>query len=201
MPRRARLLLPGVPLHVIQRGHDRQRCFLLDEDFEAYRQWLRDEALANHCLVHAYVLMGNHIHLLISVEDARELAAMMKGVAQRYAQYFNLRHRRSGAVWDGRYKSCLVQTEEYFLICQRYIELNPVRAGIVRFPGNYRWSSYRANAEGRVDSLLTAHSIYLRLGLTESERRQAYMRLFHKGLTVEQIEKVRSAGNSGMPLG
>jgi putative transposase len=145
--------------------------------------------------------MGNHVHLLISVEDARELAAMMKGVAQRYAQYFNLRHRRSGAVWDGRYKSCLVRTEEYFLICQRYIELNPVRAGIVRFPGNYRWSSYRANAEGRVDSLLTAHSIYLRLGLTEPERRQAYMRLFHKGLTVEQIEKVRSAGNSGMPLG
>ena len=201
MPRRARLVLAGVPLHVIQRGHDRQRCFFSDYDFEVYRQWLREAALAHNCLIHAYVFMGNHLHLLISAEDGRELAATMKGVGQRYAHYFNKRHGRSGTVWDGRYKSCLVQTEEYFLICQRYIELNPVRAGVVGFPGNYRWSSYRANAEGRPDALLSAHAIYLRLGLTDLGRRQAYIKLFHKGLTPEQIEQVRSSGNSGTPLG
>ncbi|GJJ05765.1 hypothetical protein RugamoR64_63030 [Duganella rhizosphaerae] len=108
MARRARLTLAGVPLHVIQRGHDRQPCFFIDEDFEVYRQWLREHAVGNGCQIHAYVLMDNHVHLLVSVEDARGLAGMMKGVAQRYAQYFNDRHRASGTLWDGRYKSCLV---------------------------------------------------------------------------------------------
>lgn len=201
MARRVRLTLPGVPLHVIQRGHCRQQCFFIDEDFEVYRRWLREHAVANECQIHAYVLMSNHVHLLVSVAEVRGLAGMMKGVAQRYAQYFNDRHRSSGALWDGRYKSCLVQTEQYLLVCQRYIELNPVRAGMVGFAGNYRWSSYRANAEGRPDVLLTPHVVYQRLGLSESERRQAYVRLFQEALTPQQIERIRAAGNSGRPLG
>jgi len=142
--------------------------------------------------------MSNHVHLLVSVDDAQGLTLMMKGLGQRYAQYFNRRHRTSGSPWDGRYKSCLVQTEAYLLTCQRYIELNPVRAGMVNFPGNYRWSSYRCNAEGRHDALLTPHSVYQRLGGSAAERQQAYMRLFRVALTPMQIEQIRKAGNSGV---
>jgi putative transposase len=198
MPRAARIVLSEVPLHVIQRGHDRQRCFFIDDDFEAYRRWLHEQALLVRCEVHAYVLMSNHVHLLVTVPDAAGLAAMMKGVAQQYAQYFNARHVTTGTVWDGRYKSCLVQSERYFLMCQRYIELNPVRAGMVRFPGNYKWSSYRSNAEGRHDGIITPHSMYQRLGRDAAERRQAYLRLFHEVLTPMQIDQIRTASNRGV---
>jgi putative transposase len=179
MPRASRIVLSAVPLHLIQRGHDRRRCFFVDEDFEIYRRWLHEQALLARCRVHAYVLMSNHVH----------------------SQYFNKRNRTTGAVWDGRYKSCLVQTEGYFLTCQRYIELNPVRAGMVRFPGNYKWSSYRSNAEGRHDGIVTPHSMYERLGATPSERRQAYCRLFQEALTPLQIDQIRAASNRGGVLG
>ncbi len=201
MPRQPRVVLQAVPMHVIQRGHDRQRCFFVDEDYVLYRQWLHEEAVIAACQVHAYVLMSNHVHLLVSVDDALRLARMMKGLAQRYAQYLNYRYGTSGTVWDGRYKSCLVQTEAYLLTCQRYIELNPVRAGMVRFPGNYKWSSYRCNAEGRHDEVVTPHSVYERLGLDAAARRQAYMRLFHETLTPMQLEQIRAAGNSNGVLG
>jgi putative transposase len=201
MPRHPRLVLPSVPLHVIQRGHDRQQCFFVEEDFVFYRQCLQEKAEMVACQVHAYVLMSNHVHLLLSVEEVGQLAWMMKGVGQQYAQYFNGRHQVSGALWDGRYKSCLVQTEGYLLTCQRYIELNPVRAGMVRFAGNYRWSSYRCNAEGRHDGLVTPHSVYQRLGRDEGEQRQAYLRLFEAMLTPMQIQQIRAAGNGNGVLG
>jgi putative transposase len=201
MPRHSRLVLPAVPLHVIQRGHDRQRCFFVDDDFVVFRQWLHEEAVIARCEMHAYVLMNNHMHLLLSVEDAKQLAAMMKGLTQKYAQYFNHRHQATGSLWDGRYKSCLVQTEGYLLTCQRYIEMNPVRAGMVQFPGNYKWSSYRSNAEGRHDAVVTPHSVYQRLGMNDSERRQAYMRLFQETLTPMQIAEIRPAANSNGFLG
>ncbi len=201
MPRQPRVVLQAVPMHVIQRGHDRQRCFFVDEDYVLYRQWLHEEAVIAACQVHAYVLMSNHVHFLVSVDDAMRLARMMKGLAQRYAQYLNYHHGTSGTVWDGRYKSCLVQTEAYLLTCQRYIELNPVRAGMVRFPGNYKWSSYRCNAEGRHDEVVTPHSVYERLGIDGPERRQAYMRLFHETLTPMQLEQIRAAGNGNGVLG
>jgi len=194
MPRASRTFLPAVPLHVIQRGHDRRQCFFCDDDFQMYRRLLHEQAV----LVHAYVLMSNHVHLLVSVDDGASLAAMMKGVAQGYSQYFNARRGTSGTVWDGRYKSCLVQTEGYFLTCQRYIELNPVRAGMVRFPGNYKWSSYRSNAEGRHDALVTPHEMYRRLGRDGAERRQAYLRLFQEALTPIQIEQIRAGCRSGV---
>ena len=194
MPRASRTFLPAVPLHVIQRGHDRRQCFFCDDDFQMYRGLLHEQAV----LVHAYVLMSNHVHLLVSVDDGASLDAMMKGVAQGYSQYFNARRGASGTVWDGRYKSCLVQTEGYFLTCQRYIELNPVRAGMVRFPGNYKWSSYRSNAEGRHDSLVTPHEMYRRLGRDGAERRQAYLRLFQEALTPIQIEQIRAGCRSGV---
>lgn len=201
MPRHSRLVLPAAPLHVIRRGYDRRRCFFVEDDFVAFRDWLHEQAVIAQCQVHAYVLMSNHVHLLISVADVVRLASMMKGVTQKYAQYFNHRHQATGSPWDGRYKSCLVQTEEYLLTCQRYIEMNPLRAGMVRFAGNYKWSSYRSNAEGRHDGVVTPHSIYQRLGMTDSERRQVYMRLFQQPLTPMQIAEIRAAANSNGALG
>lgn len=199
MPRRSRLILPAVPLHVIQRGHDRQLCFLGDDDFQRYAELLREWSILSATQVHAYVLMSNHVHLLLSVADAAALAKLMKAVAQRYSEYFNLRYRRSGSVWEGRYKSCPVQSERYLLVCQRYIELNPVRAGMVRFPGNYRWSSYRTNAEGRSDGIITPHSVFQRLGRSATERQQAYCGLFREALpqpVIDQIRRFRPLGDA-----
>ena len=196
MPRRNRLLLPDVPLHVIQRGHDGKPCFLADRDCQYFLDALTFHARATRCRIHAYVLMTNHVHLLLSVDDARSLGGLMKSVMQVYAQYFNHRYQHGGAVWRGRYKSCNVQTEDYFLACQRYIELNPVRAGMVGFPGNYRWSSYRCNAEGRADALVTPHQLYLRLGMTPGERRQAYVALFRERLDELAVERIRTAINA-----
>ena len=200
MPRRHRLVLPGMPLHVIQRGHDRQPCFFVEDDYLNFLDWLQQQARATRSKVHAYVLMTNHVHLLLSVADAKSLACLMKSTTQNYSQYFNHRYQRCGAVWQGRYKSCVVQTEDYFLACQRYIELNPVRAGVVRYPGNYRWSSYRCNAEGRADALVTPHELYQRLGTTPVVRRQAYLGLFGEQMGEVAIARIRSAINAERTL-
>ena len=143
MPRRARLMLPDIPLHLIQRGNNRQACFIAEDDYRFYLDWLKDSADKHGCRIHAYVLMTNHVHLLASSSTADAMGAMMKALGQRYAQYVNRTYRRSGTLWEGRVRSCLTQEENYFLACQRYIELNPVRAGMVGHPGEYRWSSYR----------------------------------------------------------
>lgn len=148
MPRRARLLLPGVPLHIIQRGNNRQACFFGDDDYGFYLDWLTEHARKTGCKVHAYVLMTNHVHLLLSSSKPEGAGALMKALGQRYVQYVNRTYHRSGTLWEGRFRSCLVQEEAYLLACQCYIELNPVRAGMVRRPGDYRWSSYRANGLG-----------------------------------------------------
>jgi putative transposase len=138
MPRRSRLVLPGVPLHLIQRGNNRQVCFVADEDFAIYLNWLHQYADETGCRLHAYALMTNHVHLLISADRAQAPGALMKALGQRYVQYFNRTYRRSGTLWEGRYRSCLVQAADYLLVCQRYIELNPVRAGMVEHPAGGR---------------------------------------------------------------
>ncbi|MBP1208017.1 putative transposase [Duganella sp. 1411] len=201
MPRRHRLVLPEVPLHIIQRGHDRQPCFLVEDDYRKFLNWLQLQSRASQARIHAYVLMTNHVHLLLSVVDAKSLACLMKSTTQNYAQYFNHRYRRCGAVWQGRYKSCVVQTEDYFLTCQRYIELNPVRAGMVRYPGHYRWSSYRCNAEGRDDGIVTPHLLYQRLGVSPAARRLAYLRLIGEPMADDvAIARIRSAINAERTL-
>ena len=200
MPRRPRLVLPGVPLHLVQRGHARQRCFNHAADYQFYLDLLRLHGLRAACQFHAYVLMGNHVHLLLSIADAGALAAMMKAVAQQYAQRFNFYQQRTGAVWEGRYRSCLVDTERYLLLCQRYIELNPVRAGIVQFAGHYRWSSYRCNAEGRSDRLVTQHRLYQRLGASGRERQYAYQQLFREPMTEVVLAQIRAATHTQRTL-
>lgn len=201
MPRRPRILLDGVPLHVVQRGHNRGPCFFAEENYRAYLHWLAHGLKAHGIALHAYVLMTNHVHLLVTPERAIELPKLLISIGRRYVQYVNRSYRRTGTLWDSRYKASVVHAESYLLLCQRYIELNPVRAAMVSDPANYRWSSYRANALGQVNSLLTAHPAYEALGATAGERQQAYRELFRAALEEEAIADIRLALNQGQPLG
>jgi putative transposase len=201
MPRRARIHLPDVPLHIVQRGHNREPCFFAEDDYFSYLHWLGEAVAATQSVLHAYVLMTNHVHLLLTVRDAKAAPALMISLGRRYVQSINRTYGRTGTLWDSRYKSSLVQTETYFLACQRYIELNPVRAGMVNDPAHYRWSSYRANALAQRDSLLTPHATYLALGHTASERQMAYREFFRNALDGEAIADIRQAVNQSRPLG
>ncbi|MBI4983942.1 MAG: transposase [Rhodocyclales bacterium] len=201
MPRRARLTLPGVPLHLIQRGNNRQACFFADEDYRLYLGWLADHAGKTGCRIHAYVLMTNHVHLLVSADRAEAPGALMKALGQRYVQYVNRVYRRSGTLWEGRFRSSPIQEEAYLLACQRYIELNPVRAEMVEHPGEYRWSSYRANGQGEENALVRPHALYEALGLDAASRQAAYRELFRYELEPDTVDKIRRATNGNFALG
>jgi len=201
MPRRARLALPGVPLHLIQRGNNRQACFFTDEDYRFYLEWLAEHAGKIGCRIHAYALMTNHVHLLVSADRAEAPGAFMKALGQRYVQYVNRVYRRSGTLWEGRFRSCPIQEEAYLLACQRYIELNPVRAGMVEHPGEYRWSSYRANGQGEDNAVIRPHSLYEALGLDVASRRAAYRELFRYELEPGLVDQIRRATNGNFALG
>jgi len=201
MPRRPRLILPNVALHLIQRGNNRQICFAAQEDFCFYLEWLREYAGKAGCRIHAYVLMTNHVHLLVSAARGEAPGEMMKALGQRYVQYFNRTYRRSGTLWEGRYRSCLTQAEDYLLACQRYIELNPVRAGMVAHPGDYRWSSYRANGQGEADARVQPHEVYQALGQDAASRQVAYRELFRYELEPGLVDEIRRATNGNFALG
>ena len=201
MPRRARLILPNVPLHLIQRGNNRQVCFVAEEDYRFYLDWLKEYADKTGCRIHAYVLMTNHVHLLVSSGVANGVAVLMKALGQRYVQYVNRTYRRSGTLWEGRFRSGLLQEGAYFLTCQRYIELNPVRARMVARPVDYRWSSARANYLGEASDLLTPHPLYLALGKDQESRLAAYQALFLDELKQDALGAIRDASNGNFVLG
>ena len=201
MPRQPRIQVDGLPLHIVQRGHNRQPCFFDDRDREIYLHWLGRALRELRCHLHAYVLMTNHVHLLLTPERAETVARLIMSLGRRYVQYINHLHERSGTLWDSRYKSSLVDTDCYLFACQRYIELNPVRAGIVQSPGQYRWSSYRANALGASDLLVTPHRLYLGLANGVPERRDAYRRLFDTQDMDPEIDEIRRALRYSRPLG
>ena len=201
MPRRARLSLPGIPWHIIQRGNNRSVCFHAEEDYQFYLHYLKEFAEKFGCAVHAYVLMTNHVHLLLTPTRADSAGLLMKHLGQRYVHYINRIYRRTGTLWEGRFRSCLTQSEDYVLACYRYIELNPVRAGMVMKPQDYRWSSYHANGLGKASALITPHDEYRRLGKTESERLEAYRALFRAHVDEALVEEIRSATNGNYALG
>jgi len=201
MPRRARLRIAGAPLHIIQRGNNRSVCFFADHDYGCYLHHLGELSARYACSVHAYVLMTNHVHLLLTPHRPDGASLLMKHLGQRYVQYVNRIYKRSGTLWEGRFRSSIVQVETYLLRCQHYIELNPVRAGMVDSPGAYRWSSFAANALGRVDRLITPHLVYLALGTHEAGRRAAYLELFRSELEANELEAIRSSANAGYALG
>jgi len=164
MARRPRFALPGVPQHVIQRGNNRQAAFYTDADRQFYLDCLGDAARKYGCLIHAYVLMTNHVHLLATPFEALALSRTMQHLGRRYVRYVNDTYRRSGTLWEDRFKATLVDTELYFLRCCCYIELNPVRAKIVALREDYRWSSHRCHAFGTDDVLVSTHDEYEHLG-------------------------------------
>ncbi len=201
MPRRPRLALPGVPLHLIQRGNNRQVCFFTDNDYRLYLEWLAEYAGKSDCRIHAYVLMPNHLHLLISAERADAPAALMKALGQRYVQYVNRVYGRSGTLWEGRFRSCPIQEDAYLLACQRYIELNPVRAGMVEHPGSYPWSSYPANGAGIANPLIQPHALYEALGVDAPARQAAYRELIRSEVEPGVMDRIRQATNGNFLLG
>ena len=201
MPRRPRLQLAEVPLHIVQRGINREPCFFAEEDYHCYLHWLEEAARDCHCAIHAYVLMTNHVHLLLTPAPNGSPARLMQSLGRRYVQYINRFYRRTGSLWEGRYKSSLIQAETYLLACYRYIELNPVRAGMVTDPGQYRWSSYRANGLGVPDSRLTPHTLYLAQGGSGEERLTACRSLLRPHLDADTAADIRRALRLGMPVG
>lgn len=201
MPRLARPVVPGIPLHIIKRGNNRLPCFFGDSDYLVYLDLLQRSAFDAGCRVHAYVLMTNHVHLLITPGSEGAPAAMMKALGQRYAQYVNRRYARTGSLWEGRYKSSLVEYERYLLVCQRYIELNPVRARMVLHPSDYPWSSYRTNAHGAASELITPHPVFADLAQTPAKRERAYQNLFATTIPTNILNKVRRAANGNFALG
>jgi putative transposase len=201
MPRRARLRPAGLPLHIIQRGNNRTACFYADDDYALYLHHLGEMARKFHCALHAYVLMTNHVHLLLTPALPDGPSLLMKHLGQRYVQYVNRAYRRSGTLWEGRFRSSIVQQHAYFLRCHCYIELNPVRANMVSHPGDYRWSSFAANAGLASSRLLTPHGEYLALGRNDNERGTAYRELFRSELDPAQLDEIRSAANGGFALG
>jgi putative transposase len=201
MPRRARLRVAGLPLHLVQRGNNRSACFYADEDHALYLHHLEELSRKFRCAVHAYVLMTNHVHLLLTPVRQDGASLLMKHLGQRYVQYINKTYRRSGTLWEGRFRSSIVQEQGYLLRCYRYIELNPVRAGMVKHPRDYRWSSYPANAEGKPSRLLRPHEEYWALGRQDSERLAAYQALFRSELDPKEVQEIRTAVNGGFALG
>lgn len=200
MPRRARVYLPGLPYHIVQRGNNREACFIEPENYQLYLDHWRELSVHYHCQVHAYCLMTNHVHFLVTPESKTAVSDTMKVLGSRYAAHVNRRYGRTGTLWEGRHRSSLVQTERYLLTCMRYIELNPVRAGMVERPEAYRWSSYGYNAFGDA-GWLQQHERYLSMGASRDERCHAYRELFRAHLDGQDIHLIRQAAHYCQPVG
>lgn len=201
MPRKPRLFIPGAAVHVVQRGHSRNPVFFDTCDYHAYLDYLDDAARRHGCKIHAYVLMTNHVHLLMTPECNESVSLVMQSVNRLYVPYINYTYGTSGSIWEGRFKASPINNEEYLLTCMRYIELNPVRAGMVLAPEEYRWSSYGTNAWGDVNDRVTPHVLYLSLGQAAEIRRHEYRSLFNGYLEDQTISNIRRACETGAPLG
>lgn len=193
------MYLADVPCHVVARGNNRASCFPSDSDRLFYLACLNEAAARYRVDVHAYVLMSNHVHLLMTPRTAEGISLVMQSVGRRYVQRVNRRYQRTGTLWEGRHKASLVEAERYLLACYRYIEMNPVRAGIAGAPGDYRWSSYAANALGRRDDVVTLHPVYEALGPDRASRIHAYAAFFDSA-SGRDNEKVRAALRFSVPL-
>jgi putative transposase len=201
MPRLPRFYVPGLPLHVIQRGNDRAPIFGGRDDLKFFRDCLLRASREHSVAIHAYVLMTNHVHLLATPRQANSMPRMMQSIGRVYVQYFNVTYRRTGTLWEGRYKAAIVDDECYLLTCMRYIEVNPVRAHMVASPAEYPWSSFRANACGAADDLVEPHPIYRQLGGSLEARQTAYRELFRSSIPEEDLCIIRDATQNAWALG
>lgn len=201
MPRKPRMYLAGVPCHVIQRGNNRDATFFSEQDYQFYLECLYDASLKYHVDIHAYVLMTNHVHLLMTPLEKDSISLLMQSIGRRYVQYINKEYRRTGTLWESRHKASLVDSEKYLLLCSRYIELNPVNANMVKHPSGYKWTSYLHNTQGKPNRLISAHETYNRLGLCDTERQRAYAALFENRLDSNDVKVIRNAVQFSMPTG
>ncbi len=201
MPRKTRMYLPGIPARIVQRGNNRDACFFCDDDYLFYKALLGEGLKRYGGQLHAYCLMTNHVHLLFTPDQGDSIARIIQHVGRQYVQYINKTYRRSGTLWEGRHKGSLIDAEAYLLRCYRYIELNPVVAGMVQTPDEYRWSSYLSNAWGREDVLLTKHPLYLGLANTTEERNRCYRELFRNAIPEFDLHQIRQALSRNFPVG
>lgn len=201
MPRQPRFVLVGHPQHIIIRGNNRGIIFNHRNDYLFFLGKLGQAIEKYECQLHAYVLMTNHVHFLISPETECGISKVIQAVGRSYVQYFNKKYRRTGTLWEGRYKASLIDSETYALTCYRYIELNPVRANMVVSPKGYPWSSYGFNAQGMENKLITPHDLYFRLGATKSKRISAYKNLFNGYFPESEVNQIRDATNKCWAIG
>ena len=201
MARLPRFVIPGQPQHVLQRGNNRETVFVADEDYQYYLSILKEACQKYPCDLHAYVLMTNHIHMLITPHAENNISKVMQSLGRYYVKYFNSQHRRTGTLWEGRYKATLLDSEQYLLVCSRYIELNPVRASMVSRPEDYPWSSYHSNALGEEDKLLVAHNVYQALGRDHEQRYSNYRALFTHNVSEKELVNIREATNKAWVFG
>ena len=201
MARLPRFVIPGQPQHVIVRGNNRTNIFCADADYLFYLEKLQLACEKHDCQIHAYVLMTNHVHLLVTPQEELNVSKAMQMPGRYYVQYYNHTYRRTGTLWEGRYKATLIDTEAYLLTCMRYIELNPIRARMVTHPSDYPWSSYHCNALGQPNDLVTPYLEYMRLGETTVERQAAYRQLFKHHIAESSMNEIREATNKAWVLG
>lgn len=201
MPRLPRVMPVGSPQHVIQRGNNRGACFFAEADYAAYLHWLRQAAQLYRVAVHAYVLMTNHVHLLVTPDSEGGISKLMQYLGRHYVHYINKAYRRSGTLWERRFRASLVESEEYLLALYRYIELNPVRAGMVGAAEDYRWSSAYDHLVARRMPGICDHELFMRLGEDGRQRTAAYRALLCEPLSEELLWQVRAAVNQGAVLG
>ena len=201
MPGKTQFYIPGVRVHMVQRGNSREPVFFENEDYHAYLGWLSESTECYGRAIHAYVLTTNHIHILATPETTQSISQMMQYIGRHYVPYINYTYGTSGSIWEGRYKSSLIHDEQYLLACMRYIELNPVRAGMIKLPSMYRWSSYQSNAQGKHDIVVTPHPLFNELGSNSSERMEAYKSIFKAHIDQAEHDKIHKAYQTGTPLG
>ena len=201
MSRLGRWYAPNVPQHIIQRGNNRQPVFFKEEDYRAYLDWLADVSAEHGLRIHAYALMTNHVHLFATPGTAESIPHTMQKLGRLYVRAVNRAYGRTGTLWEGRYRATVVEAESYALTLMRYIEMNPVRAGIVTQPRNYRWSSFARNGLGKEDKVVTPHDIYNSLGRTDEARQDSYRSMFRAALGDEKLAIIRAGTNAGWAIG
>lgn len=201
MSRRTRYGVEGIPQHIVQRGNNRQPCFIRHGEYLFYLECLREASAKHMCEIHAYVLMMNHVHILATPRRPEGISNMMQSIGRRYVQHFNWKHGRTGTLWEGRYKASLVDSDRYFLACSRYIEDNPVRAGIASSPEEYPWSSYHHHAAGYEDPLIKDHPVYLGLGSEPENRAAEYKKIFGQEAEQALLEAIRTSIRKELVLG
>jgi len=201
MPRKPRMYIPDIPCHVMQRGNNREASFFAEQDYQFYLDCLYDASLRYGVSIHAYVLMTNHVHLLLTPRAKDSISLVMQSIGRRYVQYINKEYRRTGTLWESCHKSSVVDADHYLLTCTQYIELNPVRANMVKHPIEYRWSSFACNALGHVNKWVTPHPIYQTLGLKDKDSQKTYLALFDDEIDNKDLNLIRNAATFSMPTG